>query len=254
MAGCFSFSIGQLLEDVPPDLQLYFRGEEANMCVRSFTRGYGLFHPHKIICWHEYLRKNKPKHWEDHVAPRTTSRAWHELEQRGLARLRRLIGIDPPDPSEHFGIYGLGSQRSLRDYQRYAGVHFGLQGVEDHTWRRGRPPSPLREVDDAAWLQSLLRTYWVDITVDRDQFTRALGEPTAWSLSLYSSGSILHEHVFSAVEMEELRGRRHSTLHVQYLSREPATDWTIFGPWRDARPVSGACEQANSTRTAARSQ
>ena len=140
LAGGFSFSIGSFVEDVLPDPVMYFRGEETSMGARAFTHGYDLFHPHKIICWHEYGRQGKPKHWSDHATGVTAS--WHDLEQRGLARFRRLFRLDPHNPSEDFGPYGFGTVRSLRDYEHYAGVNFDLQGVEDYVLSGGPPPNP----------------------------------------------------------------------------------------------------------------
>ena len=138
------------------------------MCVRAFTHGYDIFHPHKIVCWHQYSRKGNPKHWEDQGS-------WHELEMNGLARFRRLFRIDRQDPSgERFGVYGFGTLRFLRDYERFAGVHFGLQGVEEHTFRHERPPSPLGGLNEADWLRSLLRTYRADIEVDSHRISKAL--------------------------------------------------------------------------------
>jgi hypothetical protein len=242
-AGGFSFSIGRFLEDLPPDPQLYFRGEEGNMCVRAFTQGYDLFHPHRIVCWHEYGRSGKPKHWDDHVAAHTTTRPWHELEISGLARFRRLFGIDRKDPSEEFGIYGFGTSRSLRDYERYAGVHFGLQGVEEHTFHHRPPPSPIRGIDDEDWIQSLLRTYRIEIDVDSFQTEEALRGSASLKLSLCRDSIVIHEHEFSAAEMAELQGRRHSTLHVQYLSREPANSWKLSAPGAGGREFAGGSEK-----------
>ena len=252
-AGGFSFSIGRFLEEVPPDPLLYFGGEENSLCVRAFTHGYDLFHPHRIVCWHEYGRKGKPKHWDDHVAANTTVRSWHELEMSGFARFRRLFGIDRQDPSEDFGIYGFGTSRTLRDYERHAGVHFGLQGVEEHTFHHKPPPSPIRGIGDEDWVRSLLRTYRVDIDVDGDHITAALRGSAPWILSLCRGHTVIHAHEFTAAEMAELQGRRQSTLHVQYLSREPANGWKISTAGTDAREFIGSSEAMTAIHNASES-
>lgn len=124
-AGC-AFSAGRFLEQVPPDPSIYFNGEEDSMAIRAFTHGYDLFHPHRIVCWHQYERRDKPKHWSDHVAGQTCGPEWHELEARGVRRFRRLLGLDPVG-DEVFGRHGLGAARSLENYQEYAGVNFVKQ-------------------------------------------------------------------------------------------------------------------------------
>ncbi len=37
------------------------------MTVRAFTHGYDLFHPCETIVWHDYVRKDAVKHWDDHA-------------------------------------------------------------------------------------------------------------------------------------------------------------------------------------------
>jgi Glycosyltransferase (GlcNAc) len=249
-AGGFSFSIGRFLEDVPPDPQLYFRGEENSVCVRAFTQGYDLFHPHRIVCWHEYGRWGKPKHWEDHVVEHTTAKLWHELEISGLARFRRLFGIDLLDPSEKFGVYGFGTSRTLRDYERYAGVHFGLQGVEEYTLDHGSPPGPIRGIDDEDWMQSLSRTFRIDIDVDGYQIGEALRGSASWILSLCRDNAVIHAHEFPAANMADLQGRRHSTLHIQYLSRDPANGWKMSAPGAGGREFVGSSERIIAVNTA----
>jgi hypothetical protein len=61
----FCFASGEFCLEVPHDPDLYFHGEEISITLRAYTKGYDLFHPHRIIVWHEYTRKNRVKHWDD---------------------------------------------------------------------------------------------------------------------------------------------------------------------------------------------
>ena len=61
----FCFTLGQFCKEVPHDPEYYFHGEEISIAVRAFTNGYDLFHPHKVIAWHEYTRKGRVKQWDD---------------------------------------------------------------------------------------------------------------------------------------------------------------------------------------------
>src|ERR1035437_2683679 len=63
----FAFTLGQFCKEVPHDPNYYFHGEEISIAVRAYTHGYDLFHPNKIIIWHEYTRKGRTKHWDDHT-------------------------------------------------------------------------------------------------------------------------------------------------------------------------------------------
>jgi hypothetical protein len=50
----FCFTLGIFAEEVKHDPQFYFHGEEISLAVRAYTHGYDLFHPHKVVAWHEY--------------------------------------------------------------------------------------------------------------------------------------------------------------------------------------------------------
>ena len=61
----FCFTLGIFAEEVKHDPQFYFHGEEISLAVRAYTHGYDLFHPHKVVAWHEYTREGKTKQWDD---------------------------------------------------------------------------------------------------------------------------------------------------------------------------------------------
>ena len=50
----FCFTLGQFSIEVQHDPQMYFHGEEISIAVRAYTHGYDLFHPHRLVAWHEY--------------------------------------------------------------------------------------------------------------------------------------------------------------------------------------------------------
>lgn len=113
-SGHFAFSIGKFLEDYKFDPQIFFAGEEISMAIRGFTLGYDLFHPHRQVIYHEFLRKHRPKVWDDHQ--------WGEMEKESKKRIRQLLKEE--DEGINLGEYGLGSVRSHRDYELYAGINF----------------------------------------------------------------------------------------------------------------------------------
>ena len=61
----FCFTLGSFAEEVQHDPEYYFHGEEISIAARAYTHGYDLFHPHKVVAWHEYTRKGRTKHWDD---------------------------------------------------------------------------------------------------------------------------------------------------------------------------------------------
>lgn len=58
-SGHFTFADGIFAEEVQHDPTFYFHGEEITIAVRAYTHGYDSFHPHKILAWHEYTRKEE---------------------------------------------------------------------------------------------------------------------------------------------------------------------------------------------------
>ena len=126
----FAFTTGLFAEEVQHDPELYFHGEEISIAVRAFTSGYDLFHPNEIIAYHEYTREGRTKHWDDHTGWGEQNRASHE-------RMRKLLGIDgecaPCQRKRLFKKYGLGTERTIKEYEEYAGIRFDDRAVRQST-------------------------------------------------------------------------------------------------------------------------
>lgn len=123
----FTFADGKFVEDCPHDPQLYFHGEEISLSARAFTHGYDLFHPLRPQMFHFYLRENGPKHWVDHGPSSGIAFGTDVYNHRSFARLRALFGMD--DVVQEFGRFGLGSVRSLAEYESFAGVNFAERSI-----------------------------------------------------------------------------------------------------------------------------
>lgn len=132
----FAFTLGQLCVEVPYDPNYYFHGEEINMAVRAYTHGYDLFHPHIVVAWHEYTRKGRTKHWDD-------DKTWSERNKAAHLRNRTLFGMDGIPMDIDFGEYGFGTDRTLDQYEQYAGMCFGKRAALKHTVDKLPLPSPV---------------------------------------------------------------------------------------------------------------
>ena len=131
----FCFTLGQFAVEVPHDPNYYFHGEEISIAVRAYTWGYDLFHPHKIIAWHEYTRKGRTKQWDD-------DKTWVNRNNSSHKRNRKLFEMDGEVKDIDFGIYDFGKVRTLEDYERYAGISFKKRGVQTHTLENKLAPNP----------------------------------------------------------------------------------------------------------------
>jgi len=137
----FCFADGIFCKEVQHDPEYYFHGEEISIAVRAYTHGYDLFHPHKIIAWHEYTRKGRTKHWDDH-------KQWWEANSKCHKKNRILFGMERDTENIDFGIYGFGKERTLQDYERYAGISFKKRAVQKFTLDKGYPPNPSYENEE----------------------------------------------------------------------------------------------------------
>ena len=134
----FAFTVGQFALEVQHDPEFYFHGEEITIAVRAFTHGYDLFHPHKIIAWHEYTRKGRVKQWDD-------DSEWGKRNIRTHEKTRKLLGVDGQSfdsDEETYGKYGLGKERTIADWERYAGIRFSDRAVQEWTSRNKLAPNP----------------------------------------------------------------------------------------------------------------
>lgn len=147
----FCFTSGQFVKEVPHDPEYYFHGEEISIAVRAYTWGYDLFHPHRIIAWHEYTRKGRTKQWDD-------DSEWGRRNAASHKKNRQLFGMDGEvKPEEGFGIYDFGPVRTLRDYEKYAGLSFSKRAVTEHTLKNNLAPNP--EMTDEEFEESLSRVF-----------------------------------------------------------------------------------------------
>jgi len=156
----FTFTLGKFAKEVRHDPEFYFHGEEISIAVRAYTHGYDLFHPHRIIAWHEYTRKGRTKHWDDNSD-------WGERNTKSHSKNRRLFGMDGETyDKKEFGKYGFGKVRTLRDYEKYAGVLFSKRAVQQHTLDKNYPPNPNVYETEEEWLGSFAQIFKHCIDID----------------------------------------------------------------------------------------
>lgn len=144
VSGHFYFTIGRHCEEYRYDSQIYFAGDEISLSLRSFTLGYDLFRPNRAVVWHEYTRKGRRKHWDDHTTERRrggeVQLAWHERNTRSIQRLDQLLGHQ--DRGIDLGAMGVGAVRTRREYELYAGIDFKNRRLHPYTTAGHDPPNP----------------------------------------------------------------------------------------------------------------
>jgi hypothetical protein len=172
----FLLTLGMFVRDVPYDPALYFIGEEITLTLRAFTAGYDLFHPGEVIVWHEYTRDYRPhKHWTDHSPENHVEIAWYERHRVSLDRVRQFLR------EPWIGEYGLGRERTLAEYEAYAGVSFRHRKVQDYTRLSHEPPNPAAPPDWASRTVS----YEIEVTIDRESLSPGVGDYDFWYVGFH---------------------------------------------------------------------
>jgi hypothetical protein len=158
----FAFAAGSFVTEVPHDPEYYFHGEEISIAVRAYTWGYDLYHPHKVIVWHEYTRKGRTKQWDD-------DKTWGDKNSNSHLRNRKLFEMDGLKKDIDFGIYDFGKVRTLEDYERYAGISFKKRAVQKYTLDNNLAPNPPLYGDE--FDQSFLKIFKHCIDIHKGSFT-----------------------------------------------------------------------------------
>lgn len=156
----FCFTLGVFSKEVQHDPRYYFHGEEISIAARAYTHGYDLFHPHIIVAYHEYTRKGRKKQWDD-------DQKWVERNNASHLLNRKLFSMDGEiyNPEE-FGEFGFGSERTLRDYEKYSGLLFSKRAIQQYTLDKKYPPNPYNYNSEEEWENDFARIFKHCIDID----------------------------------------------------------------------------------------
>jgi Glycosyltransferase (GlcNAc) len=165
VSGHYYFTIGEHCYEYKYDPNIYFAGDEISLSIRSFTLGYDLFHPHKTLVWHEYTREGRTKHWSDfnkeNTEAKIVERPWWEMDNESKRRLRHMLQEE--NNNIDLGIYGLGSVRTHRDYELYAGINFANKKLHPLTIQGVNPPIN----DHSSWYDQKEIEYTLNIELPK---------------------------------------------------------------------------------------
>jgi Glycosyltransferase (GlcNAc) len=224
IAAGFVFAPASFVTEVGYDPELYFFGEEIAMTVRAFTHGYDIFHPIETLVWHDYVRKDGTRHWDDHTESGKTrhiQQDWGELDRQSRAKIRRLLA------GEAVPSYGLGRVRTLNEYESYAGLSFKLRKAQTYTVRGGEPPNSEAEED---WAASI-HTWMVRIHFDRSLLPAEAFDPGCfWCVGVHDeiNAEIFRRDVQRA-ELEALAGDETTILIVcEFESAVLPVSWSVW--------------------------
>jgi len=115
----FVFTHGRWIREVPEDPAMINAGHEAGLSARTYTHGYDIYLPDELQVWHlDY--DNYPGGLRHKVWEAKTDR-WQSEHTEGMIKRLHAMFYGKEDPAI-LGRYRLGTERSLEDWARLAGL------------------------------------------------------------------------------------------------------------------------------------
>ncbi len=124
ISGHFFFTLAEHIKEYKYDPNLYFAGDEISLATRSWTRGWDIFTPTENVVFHNFTREERVCHWSDQKV------SYSKLHEESHRRLRQMLHRE--NNGFDLGEYGLGSERSLEDFEKASGIDFIKRTLHDH--------------------------------------------------------------------------------------------------------------------------
>jgi hypothetical protein len=169
LSGHFIFTNSIFVKECPYDPLLYFRGEELSLSARAYTSGYDFFHPVTPIVWHEYLRVDQTKHWNDHTKTNGFLITSDERSNKAKQRVRQLLGMEVNNIK--FNKYGLGNKRSLHEYELYAGLNFSQRLIHKYAYDINKDAPEPYIMKEKEWEEGMLQSYEIEFAMPENHMS-----------------------------------------------------------------------------------
>lgn len=151
----FIFTLGSHCTECKYDPSIYYSELDSAITVRSYTLGYDLFNHHVPTVWMDYGKR--PHHWEDHSD-------WWIHSNHSSERLTELV-------KGGLSSFGLGTARSMEDYQRYSGLDFVGRRIHKEVLA-GKAP-PVEYQDEKSWAAAMGKDYSITVSWNPDEIEKS---------------------------------------------------------------------------------
>lgn len=131
VCGGFVFSAGSILK-LPYIKEICFMGDEIARSVQLFTHGYNFYVPRDLPIYHMYGRRDTPKYWDDMQVTPWLQKTYREMTNLSYRTIRNML----QGKSRRY----VGRERTLREYEAYAGVDFRRLIISEQQQKKIEPP------------------------------------------------------------------------------------------------------------------
>lgn len=208
LSGHFCFADNHWAKTIKHDSDIFFSGEEINLTVRSFTHGYDIFHPHKVVIWHAMARKERDGIlvWDDQAK---RGENWSAQQDRSRSKIRQLL------KTEYNGFdlsgYDLGKERTLHDYELFAGICFKEKSVQQYTMDNELPPNPPMSEED--WKKSLKKSFYYLVNITKKDLPANDYKSILVSFDDEEGKGVLHKYITGKQLKDFMSGK--SNIHYE---------------------------------------
>ena len=212
LSGHFCFARAEWAKEIKHDPDIYFSGEEINLTVRSYTHGYDMFHPYKLVVWHSTMREERSGmlKWDDDAKQGVD---WWNKQETARAKIRQLFRVE--DNGFDLTGYDLGNVRTIQEYEQYAGLDFKNKSVQKYTLDNKYPINSI----DSPWSKSFYHL----VTVHRNELP---GDDYTSILIAFDdeNGIGVHSRNIEGHELQNFldnKGPIHFEAYFDYFDKEP---------------------------------
>ena len=137
----FFFAAGGHCTEVRYDPAMYYSEVESALSLRSFSFGYDLFHHFKPFVFRNYAPR--PMNWSE-------DQEWWAKDRASKDRFAQLVSGDSLE-------FGLGSVRSLREWELYSGIDYKGRRLQKDAVSGLEPPCKFE--NDEKWEAEYMKDY-----------------------------------------------------------------------------------------------
>jgi len=231
VSGHFCFADGHWARTIEHDPDIYFSGEELNLTTRSFTHGYDLFHPPKIVIWHATNRteRNGILVWDDQAK---RGEDWWSAQRYAWKKIRTLLRTEENLDIDLTG-FDLGTERTLKDYEHYAGFDFKNKRVQWYTLQNKLPPTPY--TTDEEWEKGFAQSFYQDVRFDKTVFKH--NDYDCWIFSYDDENNVgIWRDDFNEHQIKEIMNRLDTWVSIEKFGMVPKIPykWVIWAHSKSA--------------------